>query len=376
MARTLADPDAITKHAAVWQEFWSKSGIQLGDGELQNWWYRMLYFFRVFSRSDGNAVGLAACFNNLAGWHNSLKLNYNIQQTYFSAAPVNHPELLEPFIDVLRRGLPRGTWFAAASFPGAEGAFFHSDLWPFEPDPAKCTTPCKHQQTYLPWGYTWGMAGHTAVVVWDYYKFAPSAEHLERVYPLIKGFGTFYGSLLEKCALQDGKRRMGPSYFPELGTFNQDNVCYDISYVTAALKIAREAASLKKDAGFLARIEAVIGQVPTYGVQADPDQGGQTVIEPWSGARFDEGADRHGTLIQGIFPAGVINWFSSDELKGLGIRTINRVEKIDEPRQFQRDDQHRSRPLGVGSGSHRQRQAVFLRHDGQAFRSPNRESGH
>ncbi len=327
VSKTLADDGAVAKHEAVWQTFWSKSGLQLGDAEMQNWWYRMVYFFRVFSRADGNAIGLAACFDHLAGWHNSLKLNYNIQQTYLAAGPIGHPELLEPFIDTLTRDLPRGRWFAKTSFVGAEGAFFFSDNYPFEPDPAKCQTKWRHQQSYLPWGYTWGMAGHTASVIWDYYKYAPTHAHLERVYPLIKEFGLFYCSILEKCPLVDGKRRMGPSFFPELGDFNQFNVCYDIHFVTAALQIAREAAVLKGEGAFVKRLDSNLAQLPTYGTQLDPDQGNQTVIEPWLGAKFNVGADRHGTMIQGIFPAGIINWFSSDELKGLGRRTINRVEK-------------------------------------------------
>ena len=327
VTKTLADDGAVAKHEAEWRAFWSQSGIQLGDAELQGWWYRMLYFFRVFSRADGNAIGLAACFDHLAGWHNSLKLNYNIQQTYLAAAPVGHPELLEPFIDALTRDLPRGRWFAKTSFVGAEGAFFFSDFYPFEPDPAQCRTKWQHQQSYMPWGYTWGMAGHSAVVVWDYYKFAPTAAHLERVYPLIKELGLFYCSVLEKCPLVEGKRRMGPSFFPELGGFHEFNVCYDISFITAALQIAREAAALMGEDAFVKRLDANLAQVPTYGTQADPDQANQTVIEQWSGAKFNEGADRHGTLIQGIFPAGIINWFSSAELKGLGRRTINRVEK-------------------------------------------------
>ncbi len=32
-------------------------------------------------------------------------------------------------------------------------------------------------------------------------------------------------------------------------------------------------------------------------------------------------------MVQGIFPAGIINWFSSDDMKALGVRTINRVER-------------------------------------------------
>lgn len=327
VSKTLADDRAVAKHEQAWRAFWSKSGVQLGDAELQNWWYRMVYFFRVFSRSNGNAVGLAACFDKLAGWHNSLKLNYNIQQTYLAAAAIGHPELLEPFIDTLTRDLPRGRWFAKTSFVGAEGAFFFSDHYPFEPDPANCKTKWKHQQTYMPWGYTWGMAGHTASVIWDYYKFAPTPEHLDRVYPLIKEFGLFYCSILEKCPLVEGKRRMGPSFFPELGGYNEFNVCYDISFITAALRIAREAAALKGEDAFVKRLDANLAQVPAYRTQPDPHQGNQTVIEPWEGARFEEGSDRHGTMVQGIYPAGIINWFSSEELKELGRRTINRVEK-------------------------------------------------
>ena len=119
---TLNDADAVARHEAAWQDFWSKSGVYLGDKQLQNWWYRMLYFNRTFARGNGNTVGLAACFPGLAGWHNSLKLNYNIQQTYLGAAPLNHPEMVEPFIDALNRNLPRAEWFARTSFVGAEGA--------------------------------------------------------------------------------------------------------------------------------------------------------------------------------------------------------------------------------------------------------------
>ena len=67
--------------------------------------------------------------------------------------------------DAVNHNLPRTEWFARTSFLGAEGAFFHSDIWSFEPDPALCKTPYKHQQNYMPYGYSWGMDGHMAVVL-------------------------------------------------------------------------------------------------------------------------------------------------------------------------------------------------------------------
>ena len=42
--------------------------------------------------------------------------------------------------DAVNRNLPRAEWVARTSFLGAEGAFFHSDIWSFEPDPALCKT--------------------------------------------------------------------------------------------------------------------------------------------------------------------------------------------------------------------------------------------
>jgi beta-galactosidase/beta-glucuronidase len=327
VGKTLRSTAAISEHEARWRTFWATSGVKLGDAELQQWWYRMLYFFRTFSRSNGNPIGLAACFDRLAGWHNSLKINYNIQQTYLAAAPTGHPDLIEPFIDHFTRMLPRGRWFAQSSFIGSEGAFFFSDTYPFEPDPANCRTKNKHQQAYLPWGCTWGMAGHIVTAIWEYYAFNPSETRLARIYPLIKEIGLFYCSVLEKCQLIDGKRKIGPSYFPELGRFEQYNVSYDIHFITMALRIARDAATISKDADFAQRVSRNLDQLPTYSTIPDPLQNNQTIIQHWQGSSQNQDRDRHGTLVQGIFPASLINWFSPDDLKELGKRTINYVEK-------------------------------------------------
>ena len=137
---TLADANAVAKHEAAWCDFWSTSGIELADAELQNWWYRMLYFNRTFARSNGNAVGLAANFTGLAGWHNSLKLNYNIQQTYLAAVAADHPEMLEPFIDVLARAIPRGRWFARTSFEAPKDSSSSATSTPLN-RPGECVTP-------------------------------------------------------------------------------------------------------------------------------------------------------------------------------------------------------------------------------------------
>ncbi len=134
---TLADAVAVAKHEAVWREFWSKSGVELADAELQNWWYRMLYFNRTFARTSGNAIGLAANFTGLAGWHNSLKLNYNIQQTYLAAVPARSstagPSSIsgaEPGTSQTRKSASRPTNTSSRIFPGdTPGAWPGTRRW-------------------------------------------------------------------------------------------------------------------------------------------------------------------------------------------------------------------------------------------------------
>ena len=64
------------------------------------------YYNRCFATAGANAIGLKAGFDNLGGWHNSLKINYNSQQTYCLGGPVNHPEFIQPFVDAIIRNLP------------------------------------------------------------------------------------------------------------------------------------------------------------------------------------------------------------------------------------------------------------------------------
>jgi|GEM_PF-6640758 len=325
---TLSDANAVATHEAAWQAFWAKSGVSLGDVTLQSWWYRMVYFFRCFSRGGGNSVGLQAAFDSLGGWHDSLKLNYNIQQAFLVAGPINHPELIEPFTGAITRNLNRAKWFAATNFIGSQGAFFHSDLWPFEPDPANCTTKNRHQLAYMPWGYSWGMDGHSAAVLWDYYKFNPSPTTLNAIYPVLQQFALFYCSMLEQCALTNGTRKIGPSYFPENGSYGQYNVCYDISFINCCLKAALTAATLEGDTALASRISARLSEMPTYSTVNDstPSVNG-TVVEEWLGSGL-QGADNHGTSAQAIFPAGQIGIFSSPSDQALYTRTIQHVENI------------------------------------------------
>jgi len=331
---TLAAPHekVLEEHNSTWSEFWRKSGLRLGDKRLQAWWYRMVYYFGCFSKKGATAVGLKASFDSLAGWHNSYKFNYNIQQTFFSAGPINHPELAEPLIDVVANYWPRARWFARTCFVGCEGGFVHSDVFhPHEPDPEVCRTKNRHQLAYIPWGYTLGMQGHIAFILWEYHRYRPDIGYLRsKIYPILRDIALFYCSFLEKCGKDDqGKILVGPSYFPENFHFGQDNGAYDLPYVNYGLKAAREAAGvLKTDVDLVRRIDAVLARLPSYETCPDPAQDHRPIVTYFRGVKEFPKDDRHGSLIQAVFPAGQVTRFSPPEDQELFRRTINLVGRI------------------------------------------------
>lgn len=323
---TLKDTDAVAAHEAAWQTFWSRSGVSLGDPTMQNWWYRMVYFFRTLARPGGNVIGLQAAFDQLGGWHNSLTLNYNAQQVYLTAGPINHPELIEPFVDVLHRNLDRAKWYATTAFPGSEGAYFAVNLWPFEPDPAKCTTPNKHQHAYMPWGYSWGTAGHSATVLWDYAKFKPGKDSLMRIWPILEPFARFYCSVLEKCPMVDGKRKVGPTYFAEIGEFGVFNSSYDLGLIKFTLNTAKKAAAVMGNTKLAERCAANLATLPDYPTEMDPSQGG-TVIGQWLGGGLPKYMNI-GSEVMSLFPTDEVTWMSDASVRELLARTINHSEKV------------------------------------------------
>jgi hypothetical protein len=303
------EENVVMNHEFIWKEFWSKSGIQLSNIQFQNWWYRMVYYFRCFAKKGATAVGLKASHEALAGWHNSYKFNYNIQQTFFSAGPINHPELAEPLIEVLINYWPRAKWFAQNCFVGCEGAFVHSDVFhPQEPIPIMCKTKNNHQFAYIPWGYTLGMQGHISLILWEHYQYKPDRFYLKsKTYPLLRDIALFYCSFLEQCKKDEfGKILIGPSYFPENGPFGQFNVAYDIPYIIYGLKAAGEAAGiLNTDKVLVERINSLLTRMPSYETLPDTNQENKPVVIWYKGSKFPDD-DRHASLIQAVFPSGQI----------------------------------------------------------------------
>lgn len=311
------ESDAIVQaHEKQWRRFWSRSGVRLGDRDLQNWWYRQLYYLRCLSRPGAYAIALQGGYNSKANWHGTWTMNYNAEQTFWPAFCTNHVELCEPFIDLVKAFHPRARWYAETVFH-CEGAASPHNLWPFEPDPRQCVSVNKRQLAYMPWSYGIGTAGHMMHNLWMHYVYSGDTVYLEeKIYPLLKDYAIFYASFIEKCKLDNGKVVFGPSVDPEHTPFGWDNSPYDLAWARHTLKAAVRAANvLDVDADLVERWSISLSKLPYYSVSegivkvGDRDSGYNIV-----------------TPTVPVFPAEQVSWFSPDSEKDLFRRTIRWID--------------------------------------------------
>ena len=306
----------IQEHEKGWQHFWSKSGVQLDDDDLQNWWYRQLYYFRCLSKPGAYPIALQGGYNSKANWHGTWTMNYNAQQTFWSAFSTNHVELAEPFIDLVYDYIPRARFYASTVF-NCEGGVTPHNFWPFEPDPKECVSVNKRQLAFMPWSYGIGTAGHIAHILCMHYAYNGDTTYLkEKIYPVIKDYALFYASFIEKCKLKNGKVVFGPSVDPEHTAFGWDNSPYDIAWAQHTLKAAIQGANdLGVDSDLIERWSKCLDNLPYYPIDGEvikvgDREAGYNIITP----------------LVPMFPAEQVSWFSKESEKDLFKRTINWID--------------------------------------------------
>ena len=306
----------IQVHEEQWQQFWSRSGVKLGDNDLQNWWYRQLYYFRCLSRPGAYAIALQGGYNEKARWHGTWTMNYNAQQTFWPAFSSNHVELAEPFIDLVNDFHPRALWYANTVF-NCEGAVTPHNFWPFEPDPLQCASVNNRQLAFMPWSYGIGTAGHIAHILWMHYVYSGDTTYFkEKIYPVIKDYAVFYASFIEKCKSDNGKVVLGPSVDPEHTEFGWNNSPYDLAWSQHTLKAAIQGANdLGIDSDLVKSWSNSLSKLPYYPVSGEvikvgDRESGYNIITP----------------VVPLFPAEQISWFSPENEKALFKRTIQWIE--------------------------------------------------
>ncbi|OHE81736.1 MAG: hypothetical protein A2107_13005 [Verrucomicrobia bacterium GWF2_62_7] len=331
----LVDDEArqTAAHEAVWRDFWSKSGVALADAYLESVWYRNLYFLRCFSKPGVPPIGLYMGYkSDEMPWHGCATTNYNFEQCFWPAFAANHAELAEPYDRYIMDYLPRAKWFAQETY-GLPGAFYPVNLFTHQIfDPAICKSKNRHMNFILPFTYTAGINGWLAHNVWLTYLHHPNRDYLANsAYPVIKPMAVFYAAFLKQCRkTPEGKAIYGPAYSPEHSGFGVDDTPCDIAWTRFTLKAAIQGAqTLGCDADLVTQWQAALVQVPDYPLNPQEPR-----VVTWARAQkplylYDPPFPYNVPVpILPIFPAGEINWWSSEAEKELFTRTLNTVRTV------------------------------------------------
>ncbi len=325
-----AEPSSlIAEHEKLWADFWSASGVQLDDADLTRIWYRCLYFLRCVSKPGVEAIGLyASLTNDSPPWHGSHTLNYNSEQTFWSAYVTNHVELAEPYERMIHRYLPRARWFARQTYD-CDGACIPHNVFTHEvPDPTICKSRNNRMHAFPPYAHTIGVSGMVVQNLWWHYKYQPERDYLERIaYPAVRDVATFYAEFIERCRRAgDGKVVLAPSYSPEHWSLTPDfkrnrNSTFCIAYARFTLKAAIEgAAALGCDEPLARRWQAALELLPAYPVS----EGEQPIVVDV----LDAPPINYNIAVPAVpvFPAEQVTIFSDSPTRALFVRTLEQVK--------------------------------------------------
>jgi hypothetical protein len=314
----------IASHEQAWEAYWSRSGVDLADRDLQRWWYRMLYFAKTVCKPGAAPVALMPPLaTDVTPWHADYHHNYNAWQAFWPLPAANQSELADPWISYIHEMLPRFKWLAKDRY-GIEGACCPISSFLHEPDPAVCRSKNNRQVVMNPWGLTIGMAGMTIQSMWQKHLCDPDPEYLKaKIYPTLREGARFYVGFMERCTKDgQGKVLLGPSYSPEHGPVGIHNCPFDIAYVHYTFDAFIQAADeLNTDEDLAAQCrtyKALLGDYPTA-----LDAGGKPVVVDWQGCRY-KAVGQHNIEVPAtpVFPGDQVTWFSPEAEKELFRRTI------------------------------------------------------
>jgi hypothetical protein len=192
---------------SFWQDFWSRSAVEIQDEELQRLWYQNQYWLACCLRKGKLAPGL---FGNWTSggigtaWHSDYHMNYNTQQVFWGVFSSNHVEQHFPYIELVEALLPMSQRYAQEKF-GLPGAYFPHSAYPVPSQVVPYPAP--------PWAYEICETPWVVQSLWWHYLYTQDKEILQRVYPLLKAAAQFIAAYVKRG--DDGKYHVSPTVSPE-----------------------------------------------------------------------------------------------------------------------------------------------------------------
>lgn len=184
-SETPADIDTLNDaHHAWWNNFYSKSFIEIPNKTIEKEFYGSLNLLASCSRTNEAPPGLWAnwVMENPA-WNSDYTLNYNYEAPFYMSMPTNHPELADCYDKPVIDWVPNAQ--AEATANGWTGAFYRVHIGP------------------LPNGSgdqnTWNQKSPGAFAATDmimHYYYTRDLTYANKIYNTLKQMGIFWQNYL------------------------------------------------------------------------------------------------------------------------------------------------------------------------------------
>ena len=105
--------ELMAAHADWWQNYWTKSWIDIGESEIEKSYYRSLYHMGACSRNSDFPPGIFGWVTtDKPHWHGDYHLNYNHMAPFYALYGANRVQQADPQDAPLLAFQERGAWYA------------------------------------------------------------------------------------------------------------------------------------------------------------------------------------------------------------------------------------------------------------------------
>lgn len=318
----------LCSHVQWWEQFWSRSAIEISDDAIARNYYMAMYLYGSGSRRGAPPIGLHGVWTPdwdlIPPWRGDYHHDLNTQFTYYPYLTSNHMDAGLSFIDMMWNLLPAHREYAKTFYetPGACA-------------PGVMTLdgqaiPGYAQYNYSPTNSVW--VSHLFYLHW---RYTMDAEFLAtRAFPYCQAIGQCIEALLEEG--DEGKLKLLASTSPEihenaLAAWVTPNSNYDLSLLRWLFDALAEMAGALGDAPEADHWSGLLDRLDTFAISTldadgeNPTDAGPLMISP--DERLAE-SHRHHAHLMPVHPMAQITVEGSDRDRRVIDSTLQQLDAL------------------------------------------------
>jgi alpha-L-fucosidase 2 len=297
---SLGTSSAEQRSLDTWERIRARARDGEPDPELEAAYVQFGRYLMISGSRGSLPMGLQGLWldGNDPDWMGDYHTDINIQMNYWMADRVGLASCFDAFTDYCVAQLPAWTDLTGKLFNDSRNRYRNSSGKNAGWTVAISTNP------YGGGGWWWHPAGNAWLCnsLWEHYEFTASRDHLEKIYPLLKGACEFWEARLLPYTLPGTSKEVliaDSDWSPEHGPLDAKGITYAQELVWALFGNYRAAAAeLDRDADYAATVGELRERLHLPVVS--PKTGW---LEEWmSPDNLGETTHRHLSPLVGLFP--------------------------------------------------------------------------